>query len=137
MVFIFGVILTVFGIIITLYFATQFLNHIENESIKRKSQNANQETKEIKKDQVIEIRNKWFVGYIIAGTIWVLAQTFKKTTLDELVILVIAIVAGLSYRNLKSKIKIKNETGRIILTFGILYIVTAFLIGFLTALLNR
>lgn len=95
------------------------------------------ETNKQEPQQSVPAKNKWFAGYLIAGLIWTFAQSFKKNTIDEFIILVIAILAGVFYHRLKSKIKIKNEAGKIALTFLILYIVSALLIGFLTSLANN
>jgi predicted PurR-regulated permease PerM len=95
----------------------------------------NEQNKEVQ--QSVPTKNKWFAGYLIAGLIWKFAQSFKKNTMDEFIILVIAITAGVLYHRLKSKIKVKNEAGKIAITFIILYIVSALLIGFLTSLANN
>ncbi len=95
----------------------------------------NEQNKKVQ--QAVPAKNRWFAGYLIAGLIWTFAQTFKKNTIDEFIILVIAITAGVLYHRLKSKIKVKNETGKIAITFIILYIVSALLIGFLTSLANN
>lgn len=87
--------------------------------------------------QPVPAKNRWFAGYLIAGLIWTFAQSFKKNSIDEFIILVIAILAGVFYHRLKSKIKVKNEAGKIAITFVILYIVSALLIGFLTSLANN
>lgn len=78
---------------------------------------------------------KWLGGFIVAGSVWYFAQNFNKTPFDNLTILIVAIGAGFLYYRLKSKIKIKNEIAKIILTFVILEIVAGFLIGFLTVLI--
>jgi len=80
-------------------------------------------------------KNRWFAGYIIAGIIWYLARGFYKTPIDGIIILIIAILCGYFYHRLKSKVKIKNNGVRIIVTFLILEVVAAFLIGFLTTLI--
>lgn len=87
--------------------------------------------------QITTTKKRWFGGgsYIVAGLTWVFAQNFKKTIADELIILVLAIGVGFFYYPLKSKIKIKNEIVKIILTFIILEIVAGFLTGFLTTLI--
>jgi len=95
----------------------------------------NKNTKEENPSQIIITKKRLFGGYIVAGLIWVFSQNFKKTALDELIILIIAIGTGFLYYPLKSKIKIKNEILRIILTFIIIEIVAGGLIGFLTALI--
>jgi|SRR3989344_7060526 len=76
-------------------------------------------------------------GYIVAGLIFSMAQSFNKSTADELIILAIAIGAGFIYYPLKSKIKIKNEVVKIIITFLILEIIAGGLTGFLTSLANN
>jgi hypothetical protein len=92
-------------------------------------------TREENPSQIITTKKRLFGGYIVAGLIWVFSQNFKKTTVDEIIILIIVIGAGFLYYPLKSKIKIKNELVRIILTFIILEIIAGALIGFLTALI--
>lgn len=76
---------------------------------------------------------KFGVGsYVTMGLIWVFAQSFKKSNIDELVVLTIAIIAGIFYCRLKSKIGIKNNAIAAIVTFFILEIISGFLIGVLT-----
>lgn len=82
-------------------------------------------------------RGFWLAGYIVAGLILAFSQSFKKTATDEFIILVIAIAAGFLYHRLKLKIKLKSEILKVIITFMILSIAAAFLIGFLTAIVNR
>ncbi len=76
-------------------------------------------------------------GYIVAGLIWTIAQSFNKSIIDEFIIVVITIGAGFFYYRLKSKIKFKNEVAKIIIAFVILEIVSGLLIGFLTSLANN
>jgi predicted PurR-regulated permease PerM len=80
---------------------------------------------------------RWFAGYVVAGLIWTFAQSFKKNTVDEFIVLVVAIGAGFFYHRIKSKIKIKNEAARIIVTFIIIEIIAGALIGFSTTIANR
>jgi uncharacterized membrane protein required for colicin V production len=63
-------------------------------------------------------------------------QTFNRSVIDEFTVLVIAIIAGYFYHGLKRKIKIKNETVRILITYFILLFVSAVLIGFCTAIVR-
>jgi hypothetical protein len=113
----------------------------EEDELPRKNEKGGGENKDefdLKKEnlpQMITIKKRRFGSYIVAGLIWTFAQNFKKTALDELIILIIAIGTGFLYYPLKSKIKIKNEILRIILTFIIIEIVAGGLIGFLTALI--
>ncbi|GEM_PF-1995109 len=81
---------------------------------------------------------RWFAGYVVAGIIWTLAKNngFDKTSYDGLIIAVIAILCGVFYHRLKSKIKGK-EWLRVIGTFLILEIIAAILIGFFTGLANN
>ena len=81
-------------------------------------------------------RRRWG-GYITAGLIFAGAESFRKTSLGGLIVLVVAIGAGFFYYRLKSKIKIKNEIVKSILTFLILFVISGFLVGFLTSLINR
>lgn len=76
-------------------------------------------------------------GYVVAGLIYAMAQSFNKSSLDALIIIVIAIVAWIFYRRLKSKIKVKNEVAKVVITAVLMLAVSAFLIGFLTSLADR
>lgn len=73
----------------------------------------------------------WIGSYIVAGLIYSISQQagFSTTTFGELFSLVVAIGAGFFYHKLKNRIKIKNETARIIVTFVILEMVAGLLIG--------
>lgn len=79
-------------------------------------------------------RGEWLSGYIVAGLVWAFAQSFNRNLIDELIILVIAVLAGAFYRVIKSKIKIGSERVKIILTFFILEIISDLLIGIFTSL---
>ena len=81
-------------------------------------------------------KKKWFTPYFVVGSIWYFSQKFNETTSDTLIILIVAVLAGVSYYHLKSKIKIKNETVKIILTFVIFWLISALIIGFLTSLIT-
>lgn len=81
--------------------------------------------------------SKWFGGYIVAGTIWYYSEKFKQTPIDSLIVLFIAIAAGFFYYRLKSKIRVKNEIARIVITFLILEIIAGGLIGLFTSLANN
>ena len=76
-------------------------------------------------------------GYIVAGLIYTMAQSFNKSTLDGLIILVMVIMAWIFYRRLKSKIKVKNEVAKAVITAVLMLVVSAFLIGFLTSLADQ
>lgn len=93
--------------------------------------------KEEDKQQIGTIEKGRFGGYVVSGLIWYFAQSFATTTINELIVLVIAITSGFFYYRLKSKIKIKNEIARIILTFIILQIIAGISTGFLTALADK
>jgi len=80
---------------------------------------------------------RWFAGYVVAGLIYAMAQNFNKTTVDELIILAVAIGAGFFYHRIKSKIKIKNEAARILATFVLIEIIAGALIGISTAIADR
>lgn len=95
-----------------------------------------------KEDQSQIIPTKWgfWGGYIVSGIIFAVAHNvykLNKSTLGDLVILVVAIGAGFLYYPLKSKIKIKDETTKAIIAFVIIFIVAGFLCGFLTSLANN
>ena len=94
------------------------------------------EVKEVK-NATLPSKNKWFIYYIIIGLIWTPAQKFNKSSIDELIILIVAIGAGFSYYRLKSKMYGNNEIAKIVSTFAILFVSSAFLIGFLTTLADN
>lgn len=79
---------------------------------------------------------RWIGGYIIAGLIWAMAQGFRNTMGGEIVVLVIAVVAGFFYYPLKAKIKIGSSFIRVVVTFLIIMIISAIAIGFLTPFAN-
>ncbi len=83
------------------------------------------------------LRKRRWGGYYVSGLIWISANSFKRSAIDELIILVIALGAWFFYYRLKAKIKVNNETAKIIITFAILYFGAALLIGFLTALADN
>ncbi len=89
------------------------------------------DTPELKKQSVGMM---WFVGFLIAGSINYFGQQFNKSPLDEFIILVVSIGAGYLYHRLKPKIGIKNNAGRAITTYIILFVASAFLIGACTRL---
>jgi hypothetical protein len=95
------------------------------------------QTKTGGEESKVSKKQRWFAGYIIAGIIFTLAQNggFDKTPLDGLIILVIAVLAGVFYHRLKEKIKIKTEGVRIVVTFLVLEIIAGALIGLFTALI--
>jgi hypothetical protein len=76
-------------------------------------------------------------SYITSGLVYALGVRYGKTTIDGIIILVVAISAGFLYYFLKSKLKIKNETIKIILTLVVVLSFSAFMNGFLSAILNR
>jgi len=82
-------------------------------------------------------KNRWFAGYIVAGLIWTFSQSFIKNSIDGLIISIVAILAGIFYHRLKSKIRIKNNVSRSIATFIVLFIVSGFLIGASTTIVDN
>lgn len=95
---------------------------------------------EVKKEgEILKVseKNKRFAPYIVAGLIFGAAQTFVRNYYwGETILIVLAIGAGFLWYPLKSKIKIKNEVVKIIITFLILEIVAGLLLGFLAGLTN-
>lgn len=87
--------------------------------------------------QPIPVKNKWFAGYVVAGLIWTFSQNLDKNTIDDLIILAVAVLAGVFYHRLKSRIRIKNDVSKAIVTFIILSVISAFLIGTLTVFANN
>ena len=84
--------------------------------------------------------NLWSPGYIVAGAVYYYGNKFigtilNKTVLDELVVLTIAIIAGVLYSRVKERIRfIKNSTIRGIVAAVGLIAVSAFLIGGFTTI---
>jgi hypothetical protein len=76
-------------------------------------------------------------GYITAGLIFAAAESFRKTSGGEVIVFIVAIGAWFFYYRLKAKIKIKNEIGKSVLTFLILFVISGLLVGFLTNLTSR
>lgn len=88
-------------------------------------------------DTTIEAKTSkdwWIAGYVVAGSIVSFAQQFNKSSLDQFIILVIAIVSGCFYHKLKRRIGIKNDVVRSLATYFTLLAIAAFLIGVLTRL---
>jgi predicted PurR-regulated permease PerM len=84
-----------------------------------------------------EIKKKWYAPYVVAGLIWGAGTLFAKTLIGgELVLAIVAIATLFLYYPLKSKIKIKNELARVIVTFLIFYVVAALLVGFMGGLID-
>ena len=86
-------------------------------------------------------KDYWFAGYVVAGSIISIANTYNKpltgytaSPFDPIIVLIIAIVAGCFYHRLKRKITIKNEAGRVLTTYFILLFTATAIIGFCTAL---
>lgn len=89
------------------------------------------------KQQLTPMKKSFWGWYLVAGLIYEFAQTFNKSTIDAVIILVIAITSGFLYYRLKSKIKIENEFARVITTFIILEIIAALSTGFFTSLADN
>lgn len=79
-------------------------------------------------------KTRWWVLYLIMGSIWYFGQSFKKSGSDEFIIAIIAISAGFFYNSLKEKLRIQNKIAKGIAAYFILYFVSALLMGFFTAL---
>jgi hypothetical protein len=71
----------------------------------------------------------------VAGVLIAFSQVLNKSSIDELIILALGIGAGFVYYPLKRKIGIQNEGGKALISFVILFVAQAFLVGFLTALI--
>lgn len=83
-------------------------------------------------------RSLWSGGYIVAGLIYYFSyeNNFAKTTVDQFIVLVVAIMAGVLYSRLKKRIRfMQNDIGKGIVAAIVLIIVSAFLIGGLTRVL--
>ena len=78
--------------------------------------------------------SKFLTGFFTAAFIWYFAQQFNKSSLDESIIVIIAIGAGCLYYPLKRRIKIGNESGKILVTFVILFVTSAVLVGAFTTI---
>ncbi len=95
------------------------------------------ETEQNKESQhSVPTKDRWVAGIVVAGSIVAFSQQFKKSSLDEFIILVIAIGAGYFYYKLKRRIKIKHDGLRALATYFSLLAIAAFLIGACTALAN-
>jgi hypothetical protein len=92
------------------------------------------QTKVVDETPKVSRGQRWFAGYIIAGIIWYLGQSFNRTSYDGIIILAIAILCGIFYHRLKEKIKIKQEGVRVVVTFLVLEVIAGALVGFFTAL---
>ncbi len=85
-------------------------------------------------------KNLWpggYMGYIIAGSILYFARKnkFVTTTADEIIVLVIAVTAGILYSWIKKRVKfIKNEVLKSVIVAVGLIAISAFLIGGLTSI---
>ncbi len=79
---------------------------------------------------------RWFAGYIVAGFVWYLGQSFDKNPYDGAAILAVAILCGVFYHRIKARIKGK-EWLRIVGTFLIIEMIAGGLIGFSTAIINH
>jgi hypothetical protein len=87
--------------------------------------------------QATSTKKKWYAPYIVAGLIIGGGTAFAKTLIGgELVLLGAGIGAFFLYRPLKSKIKIKNEAVRVIITFCILLVGSGMLVGLVGGLMN-
>lgn len=87
--------------------------------------------------QPVLTKKKWYASYVVAGLIIGGGTAFAKTLVGgELVLLGAGIGAIFLYYPLKSKIKIKNEVVRVIITFFILLICAGMLVGFVGGLIN-
>lgn len=87
--------------------------------------------------QPISTKNKWYAPYIVAGLIIGASQSSVwNDSVGKFIILFLAIGAGFFYYPVKSKIKIKNEAIRVIVTFLILEIIAGFLAGASAGLIN-
>jgi len=69
--------------------------------------------------------------------IFTFSQSFEKNSIDGLIISIVAILAGIFYHRLKSKIRIKDNASRSIATFIVLSMVSGFLIGGTTTVVDR
>lgn len=73
-------------------------------------------------------------GYITGGLVYTFAQSFNKSSADGIIIVIIAIASWVCYYRIKSKIKVKNEVVKVILTFFIIEIIAGLSTGILTSL---
>lgn len=81
---------------------------------------------------------KWIGGYIVAGAVWYYSEKFRQTTIDSIIVLVIAIAAGFFFYRIHAKLgSIKNYILRDISAFFIVLIIAGAAIGFLTAIANN
>jgi len=81
------------------------------------------------------VKKQWIGGYVTAGAIWYYSQGFRKSPIDEVIVMIVAIGSGFIYYLLKSKITIKNEIIKVIITFLLIGFIAQFVNAFLTTLL--
>jgi len=80
---------------------------------------------------------KWgLASYLIAGTIWYYSSNFKATPLSEVIILVVAVSAGILFYRVREVLRFTNKKFiRNIIAAIIVLAVSMLLIGFLTSLI--
>jgi len=80
----------------------------------------------------------WAGWFIVAGLVYYLGnKNFVTTTIDKFIVMVVAIMAGITYYHIVKKRKIrlvKNDVVEKILDAIIVILASAFLIGFLTTM---
>ncbi|HKC04600.1 MAG TPA: hypothetical protein VKC54_01905 [Patescibacteria group bacterium] len=74
---------------------------------------------------------KWYAPYLVVSLTWGLAASFRSTDIGVIVVLIVAIAAGIFYRRVKTKVK------STILAVILIEVIAAVLIGSLTAITNR
>lgn len=113
------------------------LKYVETKKVESNKieNNKNMENKE-DIQQTTSTNKRWYAPYIVAGLIIAGAQGFIRNYGGEFIILVFAIAAGFFYYPLKSKINIKNNIARIVITFLILEIIAGLFSGISVGLIN-
>ena len=107
------------------------------EDIMKRLESETADKKPAKGQQPVSTEKKWYAPLIIVGLIIGSGTPFAKTLIGgEIVLIFVAIGAGFLYYPLKSKIRIKNEIVKVVITFLILEIIAGMSVGFVGGLIN-
>ena len=90
---------------------------------------------ENKEQKVKGTWKKGLVIYILAGAIWYSSQRFVHSTIDEIIVLAVAILGGYSFYIMDKKYTpVKWAALKRALIFIGLWVLCGFIVGFLTSL---
>lgn len=94
----------------------------------------------MEKDKVVtennpsQIKRSWLSTYLMIGFIYYLSASYRSTLVGSIVSLVVSFAAGFFYPRIKAKLKIKHELVRVVVTVLIVFTISAFSMGALTAI---